>query len=299
MNSKINKKWLLIICGILLAIVFVLFGCSSCIKRGAIREEAFLKTSEDAKKFAEVKQDGKTPAVLLLHGFCGSPYDYAPLIAELEKNGIAFEAVLMHGHGTSPLNMEDVKYTQWLEKAYSSFDNMKQKYGKVTIVGFSMGGAMATCLAADKDVEKILLIAPYYRVTSKWYYFGPVEEWNSRLSGIIPWVKKPLIGQINDPEGLKRYFAYRRFPTSSVLELDKLGKLAMEKAKDVRCEVLVLHSAGDIAADLGTCEKVVATMPSEKKQIIEYTKSNHVIFYDYDSKDAVRKSMEYLTKGVK
>ncbi|MFX0200892.1 MAG: alpha/beta hydrolase [Candidatus Hodarchaeota archaeon] len=246
------------------------------------------------QKLSQINNDGNSPAVLLIHGFGGSPLDVKPLCDALRKRGYAFRAILLPGHGTTPRDLKDIKGGDWVEKTSQSYEYLRQKYDDVSVVGFSMGGAIGISIAAEKDVRKLVLISPYFKVRERWFYFGKPENWAQRLARIVPFVKKPKIGQINDPNGLKRYIAYRNLPTKSVHELSKLGRSAVERAKDVRCETLWMHSKSDIVADFKLSKKVFETVPSMKKHFVEYERSNHIILYDYDHMDAINKAILFL-----
>ena len=246
------------------------------------------------QKFSEIRKQGMTPAVLLIHGFGGSPVDVKPLTDSLEKYGYAFHAIVLPGHGTTPKDLKHVTKSDWLEKAFSAYEKLKQEHGEVSIVGFSMGGAIGLSIAAEKEVSKLVLISPYFKVKEQWFYFGKPEIWAKRLNKIMPFVKKPKIGQINDPDGLRRYIAYSNIPTKSISELSKIGRLAEAKSKDVTCEILWIHSKKDIVADFELSKKVFNTIDTKKKCFLEYNKSNHVILYDYDHTDVINKIMSFL-----
>ncbi len=244
--------------------------------------------------FPEIHFEGKPPAVLLIHGFGGSPIDMQPLADELKKRGIAFNAIILPGHGTSYEDLEHITMKEWLNASFSAYDAMKKQYGEVNVVGFSLGGALALCLAEQREVHKTVLLSPYFEVKDEWYYFGEPEEWAVRLSEIKHFIKKLKIGQINDPEGLRRYDAYEYIPLKTIGELPKLGDFAREKAKYVRSELLWFHSTGDIVADYEESRKVFDSVPSKKKRFEKYERSNHIILYDHDSKDAINKIISFL-----
>lgn len=251
-------------------------------------------------KFAEVSQPGKTPAVLLVHGFGGSPFDFKPLTDELQKQGIAFHAILLPGHGSTPRNLKDVTEQQMMDYALNSLDILTRKYGKVTVVGFSMGGAIALNLAEKKEINQMVLFGPYIDVTKKWYYPGRPENWAKRLFRVLPYVKKrkysknPNFTNINDPEGFKRYDSYKHLPVKTVRELEKIAQNARENIGNIHCDVLWLHSKGDIAADFGSAKSLFQKIPSKNKTFVEYTKSNHIILYDFDSEDAIKRTIAFL-----
>lgn len=245
-------------------------------------------------RFPELHFEGRSPAVLLIHGFGGSPIDMKPLADELRKNGTAFNAIVLPGHGTTHKDLENIVMKEWLYASFSAYDEMKKQYDEVYIVGFSMGGALALCIAGERDVNRIVLLSPYFRVKEKWYYFGSPEEWALRFNDIMHFIQKPKTGQINDPAGLQRYAAYEYLPLKTISELSKLGEFAKKKAKNVRSETLWIHSTGDIVADFDMSKRVFDSIPSKKKHFQKYEKSNHIILYDYDSEDAIRRIVSFL-----
>jgi carboxylesterase len=274
-----------------LSIVSIFNGCAWNSMR---KEEYSLMNGGIQQRFSEIRSDGTSPAVLLIHGYGGSPFDVKPLCDALEKRGYAFHAILLPGHGTTPRDLKNIKEKDWLDATGRAYDELKQKYGTVSVVGFSMGGAIAVFTAAENDVSKLVLISPYFKVRQRWFYFGKPEAWARRFAGIIPYVKKPKIGQINDPDGLERYIAYRHLPTKTMRELSSLGRSAVKKAKDVECDTLWMHSKSDIVADFQLGKKVFDSIPAKKKHFVQYEKSNHILLYDYDRIDAIDKAISFL-----
>lgn len=302
---KKSKKKYKIMSIVLLAILsipllFILGNCATTYSLNR-EEKSYGKPPNDVyHKFAEVSHPGTTPAVLLVHGFGGSPFDFKPLTDELKKQDIAFHAILLPGHGTTPRNLKEITEQQMMDHALNSLDNLKQKYGNVTVVGFSMGGAIALNLAEKQEINQLVLFGAYIDITKKWYYPGKPENWAKRLFRILPYVKKrkysknPNFTNINDPEGFKRYDSYKHLPVKTVRELVKISQNARQNIESIHCDVLWFHSKGDIAADFKSAKSLFEKIPSKNKTFVEYTRSNHIILYDYDSEDAIKRTIMFL-----
>ena len=102
---------------------------------------------------------GKT-AVLLIHGYLGSPYDVEYLADRLNSKGFTVSVPRLPGHGT---NADDFLLSggkDWLRKVYDSYMELDSRYEKVVIAGFSMGALLAVIAAAEFKPEKLILIAP-------------------------------------------------------------------------------------------------------------------------------------------
>lgn len=256
------------------------------------REETDIKKNNQL--FYQYHHHGHSPAILLLHGYGGSPVDIKPLADSLRNKGYAFYIITLPGHGTSPRDLHKTKAREWLTKAFAAYEELKQKYPRVSVVGFSMGGAIAAIIAAEKEVDKLVLISPYFKSRKRWFYILNPTTWAGLLHKIVPFVKKLKIGQINSPEGIKKYNGYRHLPLTTVEELQKIGNLAREKSKAIHCDTLWLHSTGDVVADFRMSLEVFRGIPAKRKYFKEYARSNHIILYDYDGPDAVKKIISFL-----
>ena len=299
-KRKMIIRWILVLSATLFVLPGIILLLYNAYVRHTIRKEENLyniKGNEAYFKFAERKGDGRSPAVLLIHGFGGSPYDFKPLTDELEKQGIAFHAILLPGHGTSPRNLTNVTEEEFLKYSLNALDKLKEKYGEISVVGFSMGGTLAINLAEEREVNKLILFGPYLDITRKWYYLGKPEKWAKRLYPILPYVGKIKIANINDPAGLKRYDSYKHLPVKTVLEMEKLSHKAGENIDKIHCSILWFHSRHDIASDYNSAKSFFEKIPSRRKNFIEYTRSNHMILYDYDAQDAIRRTLAFLNRG--
>ena len=277
---------------LILALSFVIYNLSGRRLNGEEHRVELL-----SEKFAPQKSDGKKPAVLLLHGYGGSPYDFKPLIDAFDKQGIAYHAVLLPGHGSSPKDLNKVSSDELVNAALDAYDDLHEEYGEVIVAGFSMGGGLSLNVAGERDPVGLVLFGAYVEVTRKWYYFGRAEDWARRLHKIMPYVRKIGDMNINDPEGKKLYDSYHTLPVKTVMELEKIGKEAKEKADDIHCPVLWLHSREDIAADYNAAKKCFDKIASDDKEFITYEKSNHIILFDYDAEDAVKRTLEFMKRS--
>ncbi len=251
-------------------------------------EETELKTNLVLKeKLSSFESPGKKPAVLLIHGLGGSPHDLRPLTEKLVENNIAVYSILLSGHGTSPKDLLEVNEGDWFKEVLSAFDYLDKKYGKVSVVGFSMGGALALKLATERPINKLGLISSCFKIKEAWYYFGSPQGWANKINNLIPFVRKLKIGQINDDIGLSQYIAYKHLPLKSIKITERIGQESFSIAPRLKLPVLMLHSQGDIVADFDKSYQAFQQIASTNKEFVKYKKSNHVLLYDYDAKDAL------------
>src|SRR3981081_1995194 len=107
-------------------------------------------------------QEEGSPGVLLLHGFGDTPQTLALLARKLHKSGYSLYAPLLPGHGRNMEAFGKSRASDWIAAAKSALAEMGGRHNSVSIVGLSMGGALAVILAGElDDIPAMVLIAPY------------------------------------------------------------------------------------------------------------------------------------------
>ena len=101
-------------------------------------------------------------ACLLLHGFVTSYHDFDPLIPKLKEIYDCVATVDFPGHGDEP-NYKMFNEAETFDVMLNAFDELKREYEEVDVVGFSMGGALASYLCSCRDVHRAVLLAPANR----------------------------------------------------------------------------------------------------------------------------------------
>jgi len=262
----------------------------------ASQNEIIPVISEKSKVITSDYKNDPNECIMLIHGFGGSTLDVKPLTDVFDSLGVNYYALMLDGHGTNPEDLKDVKHETWIEESFSKYDSLSLKYEAVSLIGFSMGGAISIIIASKREVHKLTVLSPYFEVHKKWYYFGKPEIWATRFSGVFHYIKKLKIGQINDPEGLERYDAYSKVPLQAVGELSEVGKVALRQVENVTCPILWIHSTKDIVSDFSLSKASFDRVSSTEKIFIEFSNSNHIILYDYESRDAINEILHFISR---
>ena len=90
-------------------------------------------------------------AVLLLHGFLSNKYDFKNLIPILEKYYNHIEVITFPGHSVDE-SYDNFTLGNMLELLFSTYEQLHLKYDRIDVVGYSMGGAIASYLASIKEL---------------------------------------------------------------------------------------------------------------------------------------------------
>ena len=122
--------------------------------------------------------------VICLHGFTGTPYEVAPAVKEIAKTGIAAAAPLLPGHGYKTRSDQEHYFSRitmdgMLGVARQEIARARQQFNHVGIFGFSMGGAIALSMAAEKRVDVCVVAAPALRLPLKAEILIPLLSWAS------------------------------------------------------------------------------------------------------------------------
>jgi len=224
-------------------------------------------------------------AVLMIHGFLSARTDFADLPQRLADKGVTVRLVRLPGHGTTPIEFASLERGDLYREVEAEYRNLRRDFDRVCVVGFSMGGSLATILTANERVDKLVLLAPYYAVTHKWYYVLPAMTWNRIFGWVVPYVHRPeSFIKINDRTQIGKYFMYQTMPTAGVRQLDQVGVQASkpDTLRRIACPVLLVHSHNDEASSPEAAKRAFDAFPSLKKQEVWVARSNHVLLWDYD-----------------
>ncbi len=103
---------------------------------------------------------GDSRAVLLIHGFTGTPFDMVYLGTQLNSQGFTVSIPRLPGHGTSYRDFRQSSGEQWLRRVIDEYMELEQRHSEVYIAGLSMGGLLTIILSGMFNPKKIALAAP-------------------------------------------------------------------------------------------------------------------------------------------
>ena len=98
-------------------------------------------------------------AAMLLHGFATNKLDFISIMPFLKKRYDAIFLEDLPGHGNNG-SLDDFTVDNVINFVNEKYDELSLKYEKIDVYGYSMGGVLATYLAMNKNVNRIILLAP-------------------------------------------------------------------------------------------------------------------------------------------
>lgn len=107
-------------------------------------------------------------AVLLVHGFPGSPAEMRPLAAALHEAGYSVQGLLLPGFGPAIGSIEQRTPAEWRTAVQDAVQVLRAHHQRVVVLGLSMGAATALQAAAAHPVDGLILVAPFWRLGPDW-----------------------------------------------------------------------------------------------------------------------------------
>lgn len=221
--------------------------------------------------------DGNRFGVLMVHGFLASPAELREFGEELFGCGHPVMGVRLKGHGTSPHDLRDRHWEDWLASVRRGYDILSAFCDRICIVGFSTGGALALILATERP-EKLAGVAvasTALRYHNKTLVFVPLlhganklMDWVPTRHGVIPFRRN----ESEQPE-----INYRHIPIEALYELGQALAELNGRLKMVDCPVLVLQGDGDRIVDPHSAEMIMRRLRTPYKKMHMLRSDRHGI----------------------
>lgn len=198
----------------------------------------------------------------MIHGFAGGTYDMETLAWRLQRCLIldVYQFTLPgHAHKTS------CTYKDWVQAVEEKVETLiKYGYSDIYVVGHSMGGVLASYVAAKyPEIKKVVLAAPAFK------YIGDKDNFSIKKATSI----------MND-YGLAEIFfrSFERLPITAVNEFMALVDKYQEPPKRIKVPILIFQGLKDDIVPKESSEYVFNSVKSSTKGIVYLEKSNHDIF---------------------
>jgi carboxylesterase len=224
-------------------------------------------------------QEEGSHGVLLLHGFGDTPQTLSLLARRLHKSKYSVLVPLLPGHGRTMRAFTNSRADEWINAAERSFREIRQRHDRVSVVGLSMGGALAVLLVAEvSDIPALVLIAPYLGMP-RLVRFGAATHWLwGRLAGEIN-ARSPR--SIHDPIEREKNLAYGAVTGRALFELSKVVSRAREALGRVTAPTLIIQSREDPRVSPKVAEFAFQKLGTKEKQLVWTEGAGHIITVDY------------------
>jgi esterase/lipase len=214
--------------------------------------------------------------VVLIHGYMAAPPEVKELADYLGRKGLWVYVPRVKGHGTSPEDLAERSYKDWIESVDDGYAIIDSLCKRVVVGGFSNGAGLALDLAARvKNVEGVFAVSPPLRLQDFSTRFVPaVDVWNKLMNRVhLDDAKMEFVE--NNPEN--PHINYLRNPISGVRELVRLMDAVEPKLADIKVPVLVVQSQGDPVVNPKGSKRIFELLGSKDKEYTLFSFNRHGI----------------------
>lgn len=214
--------------------------------------------------------------VILVHELLASPAEIRGFGERLADLGFHTLGVRLKGHGTSPYDLKDRRWEDWLDSLQRGYDILKPLVSRIYIVGAGTGGLLALRLASEEpeQLAGVAAISPPFKFSAS----GPMAPLLRSTNILVRWMSRRTRHPFVDRSPEYPQYAYREVPLRTLYELRRLIQELGERLPDVRCPVLLAQADRDpilapesarmIHEALGSRNKFFHSVPADRHNVL-------------------------------
>ncbi|WP_371924977.1 alpha/beta hydrolase [Halobacillus sp. A1] len=227
---------------------------------------------------------------LCIHGYTGSPVEVEPLVNFLEEQtDWELSAPTLPGHGEE-LDLKGHYYQEWIAAAELALLELKKKHDTIILIGFSMGGMIASYLAAKYKADRLILLSAALKYIS------------------FPQMARDTVGILSDAwkGSLAENQLFIRYQTKvsqthflSSLEFMRCVEFTKPYLAQVECPTLIMQGELDGMVPSKAANFLESEIAAPKKEVVFLPQSKHLVCHDLDQEVLFNKVIEFLSDLVK
>lgn len=232
--------------------------------------------------------DGDDVAVLLVHGFTGSPQSLRDWAEHHAAAGHTVRLPRLPGHGTTWQELNVTRWQDWYACVERELLDLAAGH-RVVVAGMSLGGGLAVRLAQTHPalVEGLVLVNPAISSEDRRLALLPV------LRHLVP--SFPAIGNDIRLEGPQE-LAYPRTPLHAAWSVTRFFEVVRADLAAVQAPVLLFRSAVDHVVPASSSAALLAGISSADATEVVLEDSYHVATLDHDAQRIREDSLTFVRR---
>lgn len=202
--------------------------------------------------FSSSRNRRNQPIVILIHGFgTKTDHELEPLAVYLRNNGFDVYNFAYF----DPKDQSDIHFENWIERCEGVVRRYIAQSRPIYLVGFSMGGVIASYLASVFPVKGMVLTAPAFYP----FDFSKVEKAGKK---VLTSGGSSSMSSAQTRAFISLVSRYR----SSITQVD--------------CPVLIIHGTEDEVIQLRSSQKAIEQIHHSQKYLLSVHGAKHRLLYD-------------------
>ncbi|MCO7176535.1 alpha/beta hydrolase [Sporolactobacillus kofuensis] len=225
------------------------------------------------------------PLCVIIHGFAGSPWEIEPLAHALKQAGYEVITPLLPGHSMDRGKMEKIKALEWLKMVEAILKKAIDDKRTVHLIGFSMGGMIASIMACRYQIATLVLLSPAVYV-------------------ITPHVVKMRLGmffqvtlqhsKLADKSIMNHQLFTQFVPIHNLFQFRKVVRQAKRIFQHISVPVCIIHGKKDETVDPKSSDLIYRTVSSHIKELHYLPLSGHHICQGRERDQVIQMVLTFL-----
>ncbi|MDP4170470.1 MAG: alpha/beta fold hydrolase [Bacillota bacterium] len=223
---------------------------------------------------------------LCLHGFTGGPDEVGPLVDYLrEHTDWLLSVPTLPGHGEQN-SLKGINYQQWIECAEEEMRKLMNRCSSVYVIGFSMGGLIASYLSTIFPVEKLVLLS------AAAYYINPRQLASDLKDILFDYFR----GNIETNELFLRYKRkIIQTPIEATMEFRKLVTFIRPLLPQVEVPTFIAQGESDGIVPPKSADYLYQSIKAKRKKLVFIENSKHLICHCEEKEALFSHVLDFLS----
>lgn len=232
--------------------------------------------------------EGGPVGVLLLHGYTATTAEVRLLGRFLHERGDTVAGPLLPGHGTTPLEMNRCRWTDWIAAADEAYQQLTARCDSVFVGGESMGGLLALYLASQHpEIAGVMSYAAAIRLPQSSIRMMLLPL----LALFIPYLEKHLGSpSAADP----RWQGYDVNPLQATQQMLKLQSVVQAHLYAIAQPLLIVQGRLDTSVAADAPDFIDRSVASTDKRQHWFEHSTHCVLLDQEWEDVAALTAQFI-----